>query len=302
MVLFFKELVKYLIAYYFLFSIREMLNLVKSIIPALITALTINGFSILTKPVNAGLFLSPMYLKMESEQGQSKGVLQVGNTGSKPIRVRLSATAFTYNKNGVFQRSDRNNNNESPNQALDHDLTPYLRYSPREMVVPGNSSRRVRLISLLPPSLPEGEYRTSIFAETLQETTDSQGFKVGFNMSIGSALYVAKGETNPDITIIDSNFNSNNSQIKILVNNSGNATAKGSINWTLKQGKNVITSGKSGGSFLPDSQTNIVLNRNLIKKNSPSNFTPGNYQLEGEIIWDKADQKETTSFNFDLEI
>lgn len=283
-----------------------MFNPNKSIIPALITALTINGLSIFTKPVNAGLFLSPMYLKMESEQGQSKGVLQVGNTSSRPIRVRLSVTAFTYNKNGVFQRRDRigkTGKTDSNHKALDHDLTPYLRYSPREMVIPGNDSRRVRLISLLPPSLPEGEYRTAIFAETLQETTNSQGFKMGFNMSIGSALYVAKGETDPDITIVDSNFNSNNNKIEMLVNNSGNATAKGSINWTLKQGKNVVATGQSGGSFLPDSQTNIVLNRNQDKKsNSNSNFTPGNYQLEGEIVWDKADQKQASSFNFDLEI
>ena len=274
-----------------------MLTLIKSIIPALLAASTINGI-ILMKPAYGRLFLSPMYLKMESQQGQSKGVLQIGNTSSKPIRVRLSATAFTYNENGVFQRrSPQEIANSNP--ALAHDLTPYLRYSPREMVIPGNSSRRVRLISLLPPSLPDGEYRTAIFAETLQETTNAQGYKVGLNMSIGSALYVAKGEINPEITVDGTNFDAKNKKIKLLVNNTGTATAKGSITWTLKQDKKIVFSGESGGSFLPKSNTNIVLNRH---KNNQETLSPCIYQLEGKIVWNEADKKQVSKFDFDLKI
>ncbi len=275
-----------------------MLNFSKSIIPVLIATWGIIGSSLPIKSAYAGLFLSPMYLKMESQQGQSKGVLQVGNTSSKPIRVRLSVTAFTYNENGVFQRRSSEEIVNS-NSALAHDLTPYLRYSPREMVIPGNSSRRVRLISLLPPSLPEGEYRTAIFAETLQERTNAQGYKVGLNMSIGSALYVAKGEIKPKITVDRTNFDAKNKKIKLLVNNTGTATAKGSITWTLKKDKKVVYSGESGGSFLPNSQTNIVLNRH---KNNQETLTPGIYQLEGKIVWNETDKKQASKFNFALEI
>ena len=274
-----------------------MLNLIKSIIPALLAASTISGI-IVMKPAYGRLFLSPMYLKMESQQGQSSGVLQVGNTSSKPIRVRLSATAFTYDENGIFQRLSAQKNAKS-NPSLAHDLTPYLHYSPREMEIPGNSSRQVRLISLLLPSLPEGEYRTAIFAETLQETTNAQGSKVGLNMSIGSALYVAKGEIQPEITVDGTNFNPKNKEIKLLVNNTGTATAKGNITWTLKQGKKVISSGESGGSFLPNSQTNIVLNRH---ENNQKTLTTGIYQLEGKIVWNEADKKQASKFDFDLEI
>ena len=278
-----------------------MLNFRKSIIPVLITTWGIIGSSLPMKSAYAGLFLSPMYLKMESQQGQSKGVLQIGNTSSKPIRVRLSATAFTYNKNGVFQRrSPQEIDNSNPsNPASNHDLTPYLRYSPREMVIPANSTRRVRLISLLPPSLPEGEYRTAIFAETLQETTNTQGYKVGLNMSIGSALYVAKGEIQPEITVNGTNFNPNNKEIKLLVNNTGTATAKGNISWTLKQNKKVVYSGESGGSFLPNSQTNIILNS---YKNNRATLGNGIYQLEGKIVWNEADKKQVSKFSFALEI
>lgn|GEM_PF-3585465 len=53
-------------------------------------------------------FVSPLYLKMESEKGQSKGVLPICNTSSQPIRVSLSATAFTYDRDGSFRRLESN--------------------------------------------------------------------------------------------------------------------------------------------------------------------------------------------------
>nr|MDJ0596088.1 hypothetical protein [Pleurocapsa sp. MO_226.B13] len=273
-----------------------MFNSLISIVTASITTLVISTCCVFVKPVNANLLVSPMYLKLESEKGQSKGVLQVGNTSSKPIRVRLSATAFTYNRRGVFQRL-------KPNSNLRQDLTPYLRYSPTEMVIPANSYRRVRLISLLPPSLPDGEYRTAIFAETLQEKTNAQGHKVGFNISIGSALYVAKGEIFSDIRVIKSNFDRSNRELQILVANNGNATAKGKINWTLKQDNKTVASGESGGTFLPQSRSNIKLNRHQHpEKLNLIDLPQGNYQLEGEIIWEKSDKQKQSNFSFDLKI
>lgn len=270
-----------------------MFSSLKSFSTTLFISSAIAISSVLGSPAYAGMFLSPMYLRMESEQGQSKGVLQVGNTSSKPIRVRLSAKAFTYAKNGSFRHRNRNKSN----QPLEGDLTPYLRYSPQEMVIPGNSSRRIRLISLLPPSLPEGEYRTAIFAETLQEKTNSQGYKVGLNLSIGSALYVEKGELEPEIDIVQTNFDAKNSKIKLLINNEGNATAKGKIRWTLKQGGKKIASGNSGGSFLPNSQTNVILNRRAEEK---LDLAPGVYQLEGKVTW--LDEEKQSDFDLKLKL
>ena len=50
---------------------------------------------------------------------------------------------------------------------------------------------------------------------------------------------------------------------------------------------------------MPNSQTNIVLNRH---ENIPETLTPGIYQLEGKIVWNEADKKQVSKFNFDLEI
>lgn len=268
----------------------------KFISRALLISSLLSVFPVFSKTVNAGMFLSPMYLKMESEQGQSKGVLQIGNTSAKPIRVRLSTTAFTYNKNGSFQRRS---SSEQGKKTLENDLTPYLRYSPQEMVIPGNSSRRVRLISLLPPSLPEGEYRTAIFAETLQEQTNDRGRKMGFNLSIGSALYVAKGDLEPAIDIVKTDFEPKDSKLKLLVANEGDATAKGEVTWTLRQGDKEIASGSSGGSFLPNSQTSITLNRELGEK---LDLATGSYQLEGEVVWSDSDEKQTSDFALELQL
>ncbi len=256
------------------------------------TTLLISSFFLLANPANANLFVSPLYLKTESEQGQSKGILQIGNTSSQAIRVRLSATAFSYDRDGDFQRLESDS-------KLEKDLTPYLRYSPREMMIPANSSRRVRLISLLPPSLPDGEYRTAIFAETLQQKTNSQGYKIGFNLSVGSALYVTKGEAKSDINIEKPIYDPVEKKIKILVANDGSATAKGTINWTLKQEDKVVADGQSGGSFLPSSKTNTILNRGT---ETQIDLTRGKYQLTGEIVWDKLDRQQTSNFDFELEI
>ena len=263
----------------------------KSIFTASIATLLI-GINIPIKSARAGMFLSPMYLRMESKQGQGKGVLQIGNTSSKPIRVRLSATPFTYDNNGNFKRRNTSElTNSSPN-----DLTPYLRYSPQEIVIPANSSRRVRLISLLPPSLPEGEYRTAIFAETLQ-SGNARGQKIGFNISIGSALYVEKGDLEADIDITQADFN--NQQIELAIANRGTATARGKINWTLKQEGKTIDSGESGGSFLPNSKSDIVLNRVGDKK---LDLATGTYQLEGEIVWERSDGQKASSFDFEMKL
>lgn len=270
-----------------------MIYNLRSIFTASLASLVI-GTIIPIKAARAGLFLSPMYLRMESKQGQGKGVLQVANTSSKPIRVRLSVTSFTYDSNGIFKRR---NTKERGNSSLKNDLTPYLRYSPQEIVIPANSSRRVRLISLLPPSLPEGEYRTAIFAETLQSGSNAQGQKIGFNISIGSALYVEKGDLEPDIEIIKADFDAQ--QIELAIANRGTATARGKINWTLKQKGKTIDSGESGGSFLPNSESNIVLNRVQDKK---LNLAAGTYQLEGEIVWERSDKEEISSFDFQIEL
>ena len=267
-----------------------MFNL-KSIFTTSIATLLI-GIIVPTKAARAGMFLSPMYLRMELKQGQGKGVLQVGNTSSKPIRVRLSVTPFTYDSNGTFKRR---NTSEQANSST-NDLTPYLRYSPQEIVIPANSSRRVRLISLLPPSLPEGEYRTAIFAQTLQ-SGNARGQKVGFNISIGSALYVEKGDLEPDIEITQADFD--NRQIELAIANWGTATARGKINWTLKREGKTVDSGESGGSFLPNSESDLVLNR---VQNKKIDLATGIYQLEGEIVWEHSDKQKASSFDFEIEL
>lgn len=267
------------------------LKLSKLVSQTLIWGCILSGSWFLAKPAFANLFLSPLYLELEAQGGRSKGVIVVGNTSEKPIQVRLSSTAFTYKSDGNFQ---------SLPSGEPNDLTPYLRYSPREISIPPKSSRQVRLISLLPPNLPKGEYRVAIFAKTLQEVSNSQGYKIAYNTSVGSAIYVRKGDLSPNLNIRTANFNQDNKQLRILVGNSGEATARAKINWYLKQGGNQIAAGTSGGSFLPGSQINILLNRT--KETANLTLQPGSYQLTGEIEWKEKDNKKSFPFNMDLKI
>lgn len=262
------------------------MNLINNICKLLIT--TIIFLNILPlKPLNANLSLAPIYLEItNNQQSRNTGVLTVGNTSDQPIRISLSTTFFNYDYNGVFQRLNTG----------EYDLTNYLIYTPREITIPPHNFQRIRLQTTLPSNLPEGEYRVAIFAETLQTNANqNSNYQVNLTTRIGSAIYVRNGNLSPNINISTVNFNPENQQLRLLVNNTGNATAIANIKWQLSQNGNVTITGKGGGSYLPNSETN-----SLLKPDQNVNLTGENYQLTGEMIYQENDREITLPFNFNI--
>ena len=246
------------------------------------------GISLWQKPANAQFRLAPMYIEMQGKQGKSTGLITIENTSSSPSRIRLYTTAFTYNENADFQRLANGGTT---------DLTPYLQYSPREMVLPPNTARNVRLVSILPPSLPDGEYRVAVFAETLTEVTTSGNYKLGLRANIGAAVYVRKGNLSPNLSLESAKFNPQKKELHLLVRNNGTATARPRIDWRLMQGETEVSKGVSGASFLPNSQVNLLLNK---PDQFKSNLSPGTYQLRGEISWEEAGQSKVIPLKMDV--
>ncbi|NES23355.1 MAG: P pilus assembly protein, chaperone PapD, partial [Symploca sp. SIO3E6] len=101
----------------------------------------------------AQMRISPLVIEVEAQRGQAQGVISVTNTSNEAFRARVYAEAFTYDRDTGFAILT-----SSPT-----DLTDYLQFSPRELTIPPGVTRRVRLISRFPPSLPEGEYRAVVF-------------------------------------------------------------------------------------------------------------------------------------------
>jgi P pilus assembly chaperone PapD len=224
----------------------------------------------------AQVSLAPLIIEAEATQGQAQGFITVSNESDKPFRARVYAEPFTYNRDDGFQslKSDAT------------DLTPYLQFSPRELVVQPGMNRRIRLITRFPPSLPMGEYRAVIFTENLSESEDATGNKVSIAARIGATFYVRQGKLTPSLNVESASWNEKQQNIQVLVKNTGQASARPSINWTLKKGATVIKTGEVQA-------TGIVAqgDRNL-SLTYPTQADPalpsGEYQLTGELVWGKS--------------
>lgn len=238
----------------------------------------------------AQVSISPLVIEAEAKRGQAQGIITVSNSSNEPFRARVYAEPFTYSRDAGFQALT-----SSPN-----DLTPYLQFSPRELVVPPGVTRRVRLITRFPPSLAEGEYRAVVFTENLNEAIDSRGNNVAIATRVGVTLYVRQGDISPSLVVENASWNPEKKQIQLLVSNTGQASARSAVNWTLKQGETVVqTDNTDPTPVISQSDRNILLN--YPTPNQPA-LSPGEYQLTGELVWGDENNKSTQPFTVNLMI
>ncbi|WP_353932658.1 P pilus assembly protein, chaperone PapD [Okeanomitos corallinicola TIOX110] len=262
----------------------------KSWISNLAFGLTLSALTLFPNIAKAQVSVSPLIIESNAKRGQAQGMITITNTSNSITRVRVYAKPFTYSRDSGFEILS----------STPTDLTKYLQFSPRELTIKPRESRRVRLISRLAPNLPDGEYRAVIFNETLTETKNSQGNSVGLVARIGVTFYVRKGNISQKLEVSGASFNQAQKQIQILVTNSGKATARPGVNWTLKQGETVVKSGKvDPSSVVAESERNLLLKYPL--KDEPA-LTPGEYQLSGDLIWGDNNNASKLPFNVNISI
>jgi P pilus assembly chaperone PapD len=238
---------------------------------------------------SAQMSISPLVIEAKADRGQAQGMITITNTGNTLSRVRVYAEPFTYSRDAGFQTLPVN----SP-----HNLTPYLQFSPRELTIKPGESRRVRLISRLAPNLAEGEYRAVVFNETLNESKDSAGNNVTLATRIGVTYYVRKGNLSAKLAVNNASFNSQQKQIQLLVRNTGKATVRPGVNWSLRRGRTVVKTGKlDATAVVAESDRNLLLNFP-----GKENLSPGQYQLSGELVWGEDNNKSKLPFNVNLPI
>ncbi|MBD2020846.1 P pilus assembly protein, chaperone PapD [Leptolyngbya sp. FACHB-36] len=227
--------------------------------------------------------INPMLIDAESRKGQARGMFSVTNASDEVIRVRVSAYPFTYTVNGFQVLST------SPT-----DLTPYLAFSPRELVIQPRQTRQVRLSAQLLPSLKDREFRAVIFTENLKATTDKNG--VAIVPRIGVTLYVRQGVTAPKLSADSVSYNAQAKNFALLVKNTGNATARPKVNWKLSNAAGTLLSGTS------ESTTVIAEGERKVILDLPKAIAPGTYQLSGELIWERSASRKAQSFNLPLTV
>jgi P pilus assembly chaperone PapD len=237
--------------------------------------------------------LSPIKIEINSNRGQAQGVINITNSSNETFRARVYAEAFTYHKDFGFQVLP----------STPSDLRPYLQFSPRELVVPAGTTRRIRLNARLAPSLPNGEYRAMIFTEPLKANTvtDGNGNTTRIITRVGSALFVRKGDVRANLLVENIRWEGNAKKLQLLVSNTGNISVYPSIKWTLRQGHTIIKTGELiSMGIVPESKRNLILNS---FQKDEFNLNPGKYQLNGELIWgedNSSNNNKKTPFNFAL--
>ena len=232
--------------------------------------------------------VSPLVIERKTERGQARGVIEITNTSNEPFRARVYAVPFTYNKDGFEEI-----------KSIPQDLTSYLNLSPNELLIQPGQSRQIRFNSRFLPSTPTGEYRAMIFAEDLVLTPSSKNSSMGIAPRIGVAVYVRQGSTSSKLTVESANYNLQQKQIQLLVSNSGNATARPTMNWQLAQNGKIIEAGKvDETTVISGGQRNLVISF----ANRTRNLAAGNYILSGELVWETDNQQNKLPYNVNLTI
>ncbi len=240
----------------------------------------------------AQLSLSPMVIETTTNKGRAQGSIEIANPGSQPFRARVYTQPFTYNRDGSFQ--------VLPTDPSD--VSNYLQFSPRELVVEPGATRRIRLVSLLPPSLPAGEYRAVLFTESLEAISlpgQTGQIRVGVVPTIGVTVYVRHGQVFPKLGVQSARWDHLNKTIQLLVSNTGTASTRPWVMWKLQQGSQVIASSKTEPMTLITKSDRFLP---LAPPNPAPQIAPGTYQLTGELQWGDANNPSKLPFSTTLTV
>lgn len=241
--------------------------------------------ALLPFPASAQLGLSPLYLEEQVTRGRAQGVITLTNVTDAPIRARVYSEPFTYERSGFAQLS------EDP-----ADLSPYLQFSPREMVIPPGGEQRVRLLGLFPPDAPDKEYRAAVYAEELVDSTTAEDSPIALKLRVGSMVYMRNGDIAPRLVsasaqpLASENSVAQPQMLELLVNNQGGATTRVAADWQLYEGDEAIDAGSTTKHTVvagSDRSLPLTLSRSL---------ESGNYILRGELSWVTASEGYRQSF------
>lgn len=234
--------------------------------------------------------LNPMVIQSEVTRGQAQSVITVTNPSREPMRVRVYAEPFTYDRVNGFVLLDEDSN----------DLTPYLQFSPREFVIPPDEAQRVRVVGLLPPSLEETEYRAVIFTEALPENAEGASGVAGIQTRIGSTVYFRQPDSAPVFSIVQAQWDSEEEQAQLLVSNAGKATARPNATWTIQRDGTPIATGQSGATTVMEGGDRLIPLPYLSEAQTA--LPPGEYEVVGELTWFFDQEQSSQSFSAPLNV
>lgn len=222
------------------------------------------------------LNIQPSIVEIDTRNGQGQSVFTVSYVGQGlPLRVRLYSEPFTYGDNGL---------RPAPNDP--RDLTPHLLFAPREIVLRPGQSRAVRVVARVPLTENNTEYRAVVYIENLAEANPPAGEgnqvvgTVGIAIRMGTTVFVRVGNPEATLTVTGVRYTARDRRLLLGLANSGQASTRAIVNWTLSQNGRTIASGTAPGQTIVGQSS-----RGLAIDYAGSPLDPGTYQLSGQVAW-----------------
>ncbi len=245
----------------------------------LIATISLQLFS--TLPAAAQDFtLSPLVTISTAKSGKSRGSLNVTNHAKEPVRMRIFAESFAYDRKKGYVQTPKD----------DRSAVPYLNFSPRELTVLPGVTRNVRVAVTLPPSLPNQEYRAAVFIEELKArdvqniNSPASNQKVSVRLRIGAVFFFNKGSDNiANLQARSMIWNPIDKKAALLIENTGKQTARPIVSWQIeKNGQKVTKDNINGVIIQAENSREVVLQTN----GKSLDLTRGEYRIVGDIIND----------------
>jgi hypothetical protein len=237
---------------------------------------------------NFSISVSPMVTIQPIKGSQSRTSFSVTNSGTTPIRTRIYAEDFDYDRNEGYTKTGLH-----PNSA-----SPYLQFSPKELVIAPGVTRDVRVSITIPPGQPDKEYRVAVFTEDLTERAITPGKNKVVTIirpQIASIFYISKGNLTPELSAIGAIWDPKTKKPRLLLKNKGKASAYPEVEWRLKQGDKEIAGSRIFGVVVQAERERL----SDINTLSQTPLKPGKYTLAGEV--DNKDGKKIP-FSFSLTV
>ena len=126
--------------------------------------------------------------------------ISVRHRGQKPMRYRITTIFYQMQPDGTMKALDKVSSTDNPADA-------YFRYSPKQVQLEPNVEQVVRLMMRAPADLPDGEYRTHLHFEGVDEAeektsgTDAKEAQMVLKARLAVAIPIVIRKGNPTVKI-----------------------------------------------------------------------------------------------------
>ena len=242
--------------------------------------LFLSSFFVLTQSYAIGV--KPMIIQIDATQQGASGSFDIINTEDTELEVNVSPSPFTYDEHGY-----------KPLPSSPDDLSSYLVFSPKSLMLKPKETRQVRFNARFLPSTVAGEYKTMLFAAQATPLNAESKKQTQIIARMGVAIYVRLGDVKPDLSVQGALYK--DKKAFLVLNNAGKASAFPRAEWKLEAMGKTISNKGLNSAFDPISV--VAGGKRHMTFNSPefSQLAPGSYRLTGTLFWN--DDKNNLSFD-----